>query len=223
MTAALSSKAHFGFAPHDHVLLVEDHPMVLVSLRSMIQSAYPIVNVLEARNETEAIQLACHNSIRMAIFDVMLDGIKTFETVRQIKIRHPEIKIIFFTGHVSSEVVSNGNNLGANGFISKMSASNEVLDIVDSVMHGHQAMCSRFQKASDFQEKAIDEKGVLTRREREILDYTLLGMTVQEIAKQANISYTTVKKHRQNILQKLNFSSSAKLLAYSKRIQTDPE
>ena len=191
------------------------------SLKNIVTDNYQMVQILEAKNETEALQLACNNPIRLAIFDIYLDGIKTYEVIRQIKSRHPQMRALIFTGSVSSEIIAAGKSLKVDGYVSKSSATDEFINVINDIMYGKSSMCGRFQKASQLQEQVLDEHSVLTRREKEILDYTLQGLTVSEISKVANISQTTVKKHRQNILRKLNFSSSAKLLAYTKQIQMD--
>ena len=209
----------FGFRPEDNVLLVEDHPLILQSLKANLKDAFPNVNILEAPDETVALQKSFLHKLRLGMFDIYLDTVKSYETIRQVRLRHPKMKTIIYTGTVTAEVVHHGQDLGVNGFISKTSPPSEIISIINQVMMGQNAMCGKFQKAAEVQQKIIDQKSVLTPREREVLDYTLAGMSLLEIANKANISPATVKKHRQSILQKLNFSNSAKMVAYFNQIE----
>ena len=221
MGAVQKKEEFFGFQPGDKILLVEDHPLVMASVKNTLASDYNMVEFLEAKNETEAIQLASRYEIRLAVFDVFLNGVKTFETIRQIRMRYPQMRSMIFSGSVSAEIITAGKDLGVNGFVCKTSSPDEFLNVVNEIMYGKTAMCQIFEKAAKLHSAVDDEYSTLTRREKEILDYTLQGMTLREIANVARISRTTVKKHRQHILQKLNFANSAKLVAYSKQIKIE--
>jgi len=148
-----------------------------------------------------------------------LNGI---DAIREIKSRHPEIKIIVLTVHKSDEYIIAALKAGANGYMLKDASQNELFLAIDYVINGKTFLSPSISDKvvdaflnTDKKDKPATVLDNLTAREREILKLVAEGNTNKKIADHLCISLKTVEKHRSNLMKKLDLRNTAALTAYA--------
>ena len=203
-------------------IVVEDHPLMRTSLATLLVDLLDFKTVVECSDASEALKEIHNQKFDLGIFDVVLPGMNVFDLIKQSKSLNPRMKALVLTGYMSADILQRGQLSKVDGFASKATNPEDLLNIINNILDDKDTqMCQEFSKLNNFQENFNQKNNGLTCREREILDYTLAGMSIKEISTTANISSATVKKHRQHILNKLNFPSTTKLVAYSNQTNLD--
>ena len=144
------------------------------------------------------------------------------EAIREIKGRHPQIKILVLTVHKSDEYIVASLDAGANGYMLKDASHNELILAIEYVMDGKfylsPSISGKVVEAYLEQKKINSTKSVLdllTAREREVLKLIAEGYKNKEIAGDLCISLKTVEKHRANLMKKLDLHNAAALTVYA--------
>jgi len=203
------------------VFLVEDHTLVREGLRALLSLDPRFEVVGESDNGHDAIHRvgACHPAL--VLMDLSMPGMNGAEAIREIKRRHPEIRIIVLTVHKTEEYIRVAFQAGASGYVLKDGSHAELTIALKSVMDGKTYL------SPDVSEKivvgyldggAIDTSSpweVLTHRERVILKLIAEGRQNKNIASYLCISVKTVEKHRSNLMKKLNLHNTAAVTAFA--------
>jgi len=196
------------------ILLVDDHPVFLFGMRTLI-SAEPDLNVVgEAMSGIEALQKIAAQPVDVVIMDIKLPDMNGVEVTRTISQQHPETRILVLT-MLDDNTVFNALKAGANGYILKGTGGEETLRAIRSVAAGEaifsptiaQRVLQYFNKPSAAQ--AFPE---LTEREREILDLLAQGLTNSAIAERLSLSVKTVRNRVSEIFAKLHVSDRAEAI-----------
>jgi DNA-binding NarL/FixJ family response regulator len=109
------------------VLIVDDHAFIRRGVETILQS-FPEWEVCgEASNGNDAVQLANQLNPEVVLMDVTMPGMNGLEATRIIRKQHPEVKVILLTLHESSEVLRSGFRAGANGYLLKADAEEELM------------------------------------------------------------------------------------------------
>jgi two-component system response regulator NreC len=205
-------------------ILVEDHTIVREGLRPLLEGR-GVVIVGEAGDGLQAVKLAKEEKPDLVIMDLMLPRLSGIEAARRIRKSLPNVKIIMLTIHDEPPFVFKSLEAGANGYLVKESPLDELIAAIRAVMSGETYLSSNFPRtllgsyAKHRQRgKKTDEFALLTKREREILQYIAEGYTSPRIAQTLFISRKTVENHRANIMEKLNIHDTAGLVRYAIKI-----
>jgi DNA-binding NarL/FixJ family response regulator len=200
------------------VLLVDDHPLVLESLRQLLEPDYTIVGSIQDANEL--LSRVKHLNPDVVLLDASLPGMNGFEAARRLKILLPTVKIIMVTMLTEAISVSEAFKAGANGYVLKHSASDELREAIESVM-----MNKRFvsRKIDSEVREAVEHKWIrpegytmdLTTRQREILILLADGRSIKDIAQALKISMKTVEFHKANITRKLGVHTTSDLIKFA--------
>jgi DNA-binding NarL/FixJ family response regulator len=200
------------------VLLVDDHPLVLESLRQLLEPDYTIVGSIQDANEL--LSRVKHLNPDVVLLDASLPGMNGFEAARRLKILLPTVKIIMVTMLTEAISVSEAFKAGANGYVLKHSASDELREAIESVM-----MNKRFvsRKIDSEVREAVEHKWIrpegytrdLTARQREILILLADGRSIKDIAQALKISMKTVEFHKANITRKLGVHTTSDLIKFA--------
>jgi DNA-binding NarL/FixJ family response regulator len=205
-------------------ILVEDHTIVREGLRPLLESR-GIRIVGEAGDGLEAVKLAKECKPELIIMDLMLPRLGGIEAARRIHKLLPAAKIIILTIHDEPPFVYKALDAGANGYLVKESPFDELIEAIEKVMRGETYISSNFPETllnsygkHKKRGKKADDFALLTKREREILQYIAEGYTSRRIAQTLFISRKTVENHRANIMAKLNIHDTAGLVRYAIKI-----
>ena len=204
------------------LVIAEDHTILRAGLRALLSLKEEIEVVGEAGDGREAVRIADELVPDLILIDLSMPKLNGMGAIKEIKARHPQIKIIVLTVHKSDEYIVASLDAGANGYILKDASNNELLLALEYVMNG------KFFLSPSISDKVVDAYlehkksnktktilDLLTSRERETLKLIAEGYKNKDIADHLCISIKTVEKHRSNLMQKLDLRNTAALTAYA--------
>jgi two-component system, NarL family, response regulator DevR len=205
------------------ILLVDDHEVVRVGIRALIDRHPDMEVVAEASTVREAISQAEQLVPDVVVLDIRLPGGNGLEACRQIKARRPETRVIILTSFPDDEVLFDAIAAGADGYVLKQIGSDDLIHALECVGQGQNlldpSLTDRlFAKVREArrQERA-HAFADLTAQEMHILALIAEGQTNREIGSQVQLSEKTVRNYVSIILGKLNLASRAQAAAYAAR------
>lgn len=206
------------------VLIVDDHEIVRIGIRMLLESAEDIDVVGEATNGKEALEYVEQNEVDIIVMDVTMPELNGVDATRYIKETHPDVRILALTIHEGEDYFFQMLQAGASGYVPKRAASEILVQAIQQVGEGHVYIEPQISKllVADYL-KRVEEGSEqnsydgLTPREREVLTHIAEDYTNQEIAGLLSISVKTVERHRENIMRKLNLHTRIELTKYALR------
>jgi len=209
---------------HIRILIVDDHAVVRLGVRRLIETQ-PDWNLCgEASSGREALAAVEELKPDVIIQDITLPDLDGMEVVRQIKKFHPETEIVIFTAHETETLVHQAFSAGARSYLIKTDGINHFVEAVRSAS-AHQPyftprvseiIFKRLQAAGPEAEGALPDTG-LTPREREAVRIIAEGKSNKELAALLGISLRTAESHRAAIMHKLNLHGIGELIRYAIR------
>ena len=205
------------------ILLVDDHELVRMGLKTLLDR-YPRFEVVgEAGNAQDAYDLALYCKPDIVVMDIRLPGKNGIEATREIVRDMPDVKIIVLTSYADDDMLFNAIEAGASGYVLKQIGGEDLVRALETVGRGDSmldpAVTQRiFQHVRESNRRAEDETfATLTDQELNILSLITEGLTNKEIAAQIFLSEKTVRNYVSSILNKLNLTSRAEAAAYAVR------
>ncbi len=202
-----------------NVILADDHTMLREGISRIISESHDIQCIAEAANFIEAMEVIKQNKPDVAIIDISMPGRNGIELILELRKCYATMPILVLTMHEEQSFVVRALRAGANGYVTKKSAPNQLINAIRKVYSGlpflvdsaADAVALRLQNL-DHHEDEID---LLTEREMQILEQLALGYTNQEIGTVFHISARTVQTHRFNILKKLKLRNNADITRFA--------
>jgi len=192
--------------PHPiRVLAVDDHPLFLEGIASIISAQSDIKLVAEAANGREAIEQFRINHPDVTLMDLQMQEMNGIDAMIAIREEFPEARVIVLTTYHGDVQILRALKAGARGYLLKGLLRKELLDTIRLVHAGQRRIPSDI--ATQLAEHAAEDE--LTAREIEVLRLVGLGNANKEIAALLSITEETVKFHLKNILSKLNAKDRA--------------
>lgn len=198
------------------VLLADDHTLVRAGIRRILESQPGIVVVAEAADGAGALALVSAHAADVLVLDLKMPGLDGIEVLRTVKASHPALKVVVVTMFEAREYVARAMKLGADAYLLKDSAVQDLVAAIDAVMAGGsyfspaiQAQMAELLRADV---PAPSGAQLLTDREREVLGWLARGLSSKEVAARLDISVRTVETHRANLMHKLGVKSVALLI-----------
>jgi DNA-binding NarL/FixJ family response regulator len=190
--------------------LVDDHPLVLEGLRKLLEPSFKVVGVM--RDGREAVAAAERLRPDLVIIDLSMPGLDGVEATRRLRATVPETRILVFSVHTEASWVRAAFDAGAQGYLAKTCAPEEIEIAVREVLKGRCWVCSAVAGSVILDQKAPARRNesvsgpageVLTRRERDIVRLVGRGMGNKEIAVLLGVAVTTVRSHLNKVYDKL--------------------
>ena len=197
------------------ILLVDDHQMVRLGLKSYLELQEDIAEVSEAVNGKEGVEQALARRPDVIIMDIVMAEMNGIEATLAILKEWPEAKILILTSYLDNEKIYPVLDAGAHGYMLKTSSAEEILRAVKKVAKGEFAIETEVSKKVEYHRNHIELHEDLTARERDILGLLAKGYENQRIADELFISLKTVKTHVSNILSKLEVSDRTQAVVYA--------
>lgn len=185
------------------VMIVDDHPLILAGLASLIGSIPGLQLLGQASNGLAAVDLYERLRPDVVMMDLNMPEMNGVQAIEQICERDPHAKIVILTTYQGEENVYRGLRAGARGYLLKDSGFAQLTDCIQSVAAGRQYL----QQELALQLAERIDANRLSKREHDILQHLSAGKSNKMIARSAGIEVGTVKFHVNNILSKLNVSS----------------
>jgi DNA-binding NarL/FixJ family response regulator len=196
------------------VLLVDDHTLVRLGFRRLLEDAPDVRVVGEAKDGEEAIRLAQELRPRVIVMDCALPGVSGLVATRKILEKLPETSVLMLSMHSEDTLVKQAMQAGARGYILKSAVDLELVTAVRNVAAGHTVLDPQLVRPESLRG---ERHYGLTARELEILQLIVDGKSNKEIAAQLDLSANTVAVHRANIMDALGIHKTAELVVYAIR------
>ena len=203
------------------VLLVDDHEVVRVGLRTLLERHQQSDVVGEAGSARDAIQKTEALKPDVVVMDIRLPGTSGIEACEQIVTKYPKIKVIMLTSYAEDEMLFSAIRAGASGYVLKQIGSDDLVKALEAVGRG-EALLDPAVTQRVFQEvrRAVKNEEAsafsqLSQQEKHVLLLVSEGRTNGEIAKQLFLGEGTVRNYVSSILSKLNVNNRAEAAAYA--------
>jgi len=206
---------------HTRVVLVDDHELVRLGLRTLIDDQPDLEVVGEAGTAAEAIRVVERTRPDVALMDIRIPGEGGIEATRQITTRFPQTKVVMLTSFADDDLVVRAIGAGAVGYVLKQVGNEELLRAIGAAARGEALLdpsttarlLSRVREA----ERKADEDAFrdLSDRELDVLAEVAGGRSNAEIGQKLNLSEKTVRNYVSNILEKLHLTNRIELATYA--------
>ena len=195
------------------VMLVDDHAVVRVGFRMLLETSGEVEVVGEAESGEVAYREFARIRPDVAIMDLSMPGMGGIETVRRLLARDRSARIPVLSAHEDSAHPRRVLKAGALGYLSKRGAPEELLDAVRAVAAGRIYLEAEIARKLALHDLAAPGQSIESLSEREFAVFIKLarGESVQAIAQTLSLSPNTVGTHLYNIKQKLGAGNQAEL------------
>lgn len=205
------------------VLLADDHVLIRHGIKNIIKKNNQFKVVGEVSNGRQLMSFLEESETDLIILDISMPGIGGMEAIGLVKGKYPWIKILMLTMHKNKQYFYNAMAAGADGYLMKDDSDEELLVAISKVLSG-KSYISPYM-TDDFADDVINmyrnEKRTpfqeMTKREKEILQLVVQGLTSRQMAEKLNLSQRTIDHHRSNLLRKFNRKNSVDLVNYAVR------
>jgi DNA-binding NarL/FixJ family response regulator len=197
------------------IVLADDHALFRQGVRKIIEEVEDLCVVGEANDGLELLELLKKKDPALVILDISMPNLRGLEAAREIKGLYPQIKVLLLTMHKKKDFLQQGLEAGVDGFLVKEDADAALLQAVKAIRKGEKFYSPLLSnKLADlaFQKGKSDP---LTKREKEVAKLLAEGRSSKEIAQLLYISIYTVRRHRDNIMKKLELKGLADLVRYA--------
>jgi len=200
------------------VLIVDDHPLVLESIGTLLEPYFIIVGKVKDADEI----ISCAREYRpdVILMDACMPGIGGFAATKELKKHLPNVKVVLVTMLTEAISITEAFKAGATGYVLKQSASEELRLAIETVLANDRFLSQKIppEVREAFEDKWIRPEGFssdLTSRQREVLVLLSQGKTPKDIAQQLTISKKTVEFHKANITRKLGVHTDSELIKFA--------
>lgn len=191
------------------VFIVDDHPLVIEGLQSML-SQLPEVEICgKAMNGASCLGYFVSNSADVLFLDINMPGMNGVDVCRHLLKDHPSLRVVALTNLDQLTYLQQMRAAGAVGYLLKNSSLDEISRAIEAVTSGKEYWLGRQSVKESIQDH---NEAMLTRREVDVLRHIAQGLTNQEIADQLFVSVSTVDSHRKNLISKLQVRNTAALI-----------
>lgn len=203
------------------IILVDDHEVVRLGLKSLLERNPQFDIVGEASSAREAIEQVTALQPDVVVMDIRLPGTSGIEACEEIVNRFPGTKVIMLTSYAEDEMLFSAIRAGASGYILKQIGSEDLVKALEAVGRG-EALLDPAVTQRVFQEvrRAVKEEEAsafahLSQQEKHVLLLVSEGKTNREIAKSLFLGEGTVRNYVSSILSKLGVNNRAEAAAYA--------
>ena len=192
------------------ILLADDHPLMCVALRKILEEHADFEVIAEVKDGEEAVRVATDMVPDVVIMDISMPKLNGLEATRKIKTKYPDILILVLTVHSDMEHIFGIFEAGADGYLTKSALGEEVVQSIRGLVAGETVLSPQVFKQllkhglrHPMKPLPLNTTGKLTIREQEVLLLAARGMSNKDIALRLNLSHRTVKSYLVDIFSKL--------------------
>jgi NarL family two-component system response regulator LiaR len=199
-----------GVIVNTRVLLADDHAVLREGMRNLLEREKDLEVVGEANDGVEAVELVSKLKPAVVLMDIVMPKLNGIEATKQIKQVSPATCVLILTAYSDIRYILGLLEAGASGYLLKSSRGNEIIGAIRAVCSGESVLDpvvtrKLLERVVDTAKRTEDaeERGILSRREVEILRLASRGMSNKDIADALFLSVRTVKAHLTNIFNKM--------------------
>jgi DNA-binding NarL/FixJ family response regulator len=197
--------------------IADDHPIVRQGLRRIASEDAGISVVGEASNAAELFRLVVAAAVDVVLLDVSMPGSIFVETLKELRDKHPTIKVLVLSVHPEDQWAMRALRAGAAGYLTKDHSPEQLVEAIRRVARGGKYVSEMLaEKLAGLVDhgttRAPHER--LSDREFEVLRALGSGMAVKDVGEQLNLSAKTISTYRARLLDKMGLKSRADLVRY---------
>lgn len=201
------------------IMIVDDHEVVRMGLRTLLDRREHFTIVAEAGNAAEAVSAAREAKPDVIVMDIRLPDGSGVEATREIRGERPEAKVIMLTSYADDEAIYGSIMAGASGYLLKQTRGQNLAEAIERVSRGESLLDPAvtdkvLERMRSLAKGEEDELAPLSAQERKILALVSEGKTNREIAGEVFLSDKTVKNYVSSILSKLNLRRRSEAAAF---------
>ena len=203
------------------ILLVDDHEVVRIGLKSLLERHPQFTVVGEAGSAREALEQVANLKPEVVVMDIRLPGTSGIEACEEIVNKFPGTKVIMLTSYAEDEMLFSAIRAGASGYILKQIGSDDLIKALEAVSRGEALLDAAVtQRVLQEVRRAVKEEEAsafahLSQQEKHVLLLVSEGKTNREIAKLLFLGEGTVRNYVSSILSKLAVNNRAEAAAYA--------
>lgn len=194
-----------------NVAIVDDHFAIRDGYKNILKKTSYIDCVCPFATGKELLNELKKKTIDLVLLDIELKNEDGLEICKHLKLTYKNIKVIILTSHHSSEYIIKAEQYDADGYLFKDAEPKEVRIAIDKVVNQNGRYFSSEAKSI----LAVTEDSKLTQREIQILQLVCEGKSNKEIGEIFNRDETTIAKHKQNMMNKINVHKSVEIIYYA--------
>jgi DNA-binding NarL/FixJ family response regulator len=201
------------------ILIVDDHEVVRMGLRTLLERQPGFLVVAEAGTAAESVIAARQSQPDVVVMDIRLPDGSGVEACREIREERPDTKVIMLTSYADEDAVIGSIMAGASGYLLKQTRGQSLTEAIARVAKGQSlldpAVTNKvLERMRRLAKGELDELAALSPQEQKILPLIAQGKTNKEIAQEIFLSAKTVKNYVSSILSKLNLSRRSQAAAF---------
>ena len=218
------------------LMLVDDHEVIRVGLKTFLQTQPDFDVVAEAGNGEEAVDRAMESHPDVILMDITMQGVDGMEATRRLRVLCPQCLVLALTVHDDKQYLMQMLAAGASGYITKQAAAEELVQAIHTIAAGnvylqpalarwlledYQRLTSQIKPDLPASAESPDGEVIgleaLSLRERQVLEMIAQGNSNLEIGGRLSLSHKTIARHRERIMKKLNMHSRTELVKFAIR------
>ena len=200
------------------VLIADDHEIVRRGLKDLLADAFSKIKMGEARTSQEALDLAQREEWDIVLLDINMPGRSGLEVLEDLRRLRPALPVLVLSASPEQDYAVRVLKLGASGYLTKQSASDELLAAIRKSLAGGKYVTATLAEnlAAQLSGDAPDAPHeALSNRELQVLRLIASGKTVKEIAADLSLSEKTIGTYRTRISEKLHLATNVELTRYA--------
>jgi two-component system invasion response regulator UvrY len=200
------------------ILLVDDHEVVRRGLQQILAEKLPGARIGAAESYAEALDLLSREDWHLALVDVNLPGRSGLELLEELRRRWPRLPVLMVSAYPEEEFALRSVRLGASGYVTKDSASDELMAAVHKALAGGRYVTATLaEKLASYLggDERQEPHELLSARELQVLRLVASARTLKEIGAELHLSEKTIATYRARISHKLGLSTNVELTRYA--------
>ena len=200
------------------ILIADDHTVVRKGLKQILLEEFPAAHIEDVPDAEEMIKKVMQAKWDVVVSDMSMPGRSGLDALQQIKQIYPDLPVLILSIHPEEHYALRVLKAGASGYLSKGSASDELVKAVQTVLLGKKYISAAVAEklASSFSaDTAKHAHELLSDREFDVMKLLATGKSVSEIAEILSLSVTTISTYRARIMTKMNLKTNSDLTKYA--------
>jgi two-component system invasion response regulator UvrY len=200
------------------ILIADDHSIIRTGLKKILKEEQDIAVIAEASNHSEVFNVLERETPDMLLLDISMPGRDGLEILKEVKSLYPKIKVLMLSMHPEDRYAVRAIKSGASGYVSKESASEELVKAIRTVSSGSKYLSSVLaQKMIDYigVETEMPPHELLSNREFQVLCLIASGKSIIQIGEELSLSPSTIATYRVRVMEKLKLESDNEITRYA--------
>jgi DNA-binding NarL/FixJ family response regulator len=208
--------------PSKHgIYLIDDHPLVVQGVTELVNAEHDLKVVGSTTEWTEALKEIPELKPDVVVLDISLAKANGIEVLKNLRIHFPKLQVLMLSMHDENLYAMRSVRAGAQGYIMKMTATEEVVKAIRHILNGEIYLSAGIAKQTMMRlvgrrnEGTMSPMDDLSDRELEVFQMVGEGLTTRQIAERLHLSVKTIETHKAHVKEKLNLATSTQLTQHA--------